>query len=319
MLRSLIFVVLISISSSSSAVMNFISDVNWGCMFPMMIMGLQAPGTDPGQGGYAGQGNTAPVCSCAGQGSAVVGIPIAFWEPFAIVDTTYEAWNLIPFDLNLGLAAPYLLDGARSTGTSGKQVKSNIHYYTFPLFKMLDMFIDLPCLKNNMEFDLGMVTELLPFFQNDLLSLAAFPETVLLSNPASAFACIADAISSATGFPIDTLFWCLGAGTLYPISGTATGDNVVAANSENVARGIYFMGRTGLLREYHPSGCFSNFISIWNKSRYKFHLWYPMMQSVCIPFGFPELAWTTGLPADLISNDMSYVIWRKVDCCTMGN
>lgn len=316
MFKKLVFFILIIFSLPTHALINPISDVNWDCMFPMTMMGLNISSGSDNIG--AQSGNSSVICTCAGEGSVKTGVPISFWEPFAIVDTTYESWKIIPFDLDLGLAGPYMLDGARASGRRGKAVKSNIHYMSFPVFKILDMFYDLPCLQNNQEFDLAMVSELLPFFQNDLLSLTSFPETLLLSNPATLLACLADATASAIGMPIDSLFYCLGSGNLYPIAGTAIGDNVVAANSENAARGVYFMGRTGLLLEYSPNGCFSNYKTIWTKSRYRFHLWHPMRQAICAPFGFPELVWTAGLPADQLDNDMSYIIWRKVDCCTMG-
>lgn len=317
MLKKIVFTVLIVLSTPSHALINIFTDVNWDCMFPMTMAGLNIGSGDDVLGAND-SGNSSMVCSCAGNGSAKVGVPIGFWEPFAIVDTSYEAWHIIPFNLKLDLAGPYMLDGARANGSSGKTVKANVHYITFPVFKMLDMFLDLPCLQNSEEFDLASVSEVLPFFQNDLLSLTVFPETLLLSNPATLLACIADATASAVGMPIDSLFYCLGAGNLYPISGIAVGDNVVAANSENAARGVYLMGRHGLLREYAPNGCFSNYKTIWTKSRYRFHLWHPMRQARCAPFGFPELAWTSGLPADQLDNDMSFMMWRKVDCCTMG-
>ena len=316
-MKQVILALSLLVAFKSHAVINLVTDVNWSCMFPMTVAGVSVVnGADASGSGQ--QGNTSPVCSCISDGALKVGTPISFWEPFAMVDTTYEAWNMIPLGINLGMATAYMLDGARGGGDRSKAVKSNIHYFAFPVFKMLDMFYDLPCLENSDEFDVMMVSEVLPFFQNDLLSLSAFPETLLVANPVASLACMADATSTAVGFPIDALFWCLGAGNLYPISGSATGDNIVSANSENAARGVYFMGRTGLLREYHWSGCFSSFIPIWTKSRYKFHLWYPMMQSICTPFGYPELVWTAGLPADVIKNDMSYMVWRKVDCCTMG-
>lgn len=286
-------------------------------MFPMSMAGLKISSGDDVLGAND-SGNSSMTCSCAGEGSAKVGVPMSFWEPFAIVDTTYESWHIVPFDLKLDLAAPYMLDGARASGSSGKAVKSNIHYITFPVFKLLDMFGDLPCLKNSEELDLASVSEVLPFFQNDLLSLNVFPETLLLSNPATTLACIADAVAVTTATPIDSLFYCLGAGQLYPISATAIGDNVVGANADNAARGIYIMGRHGLLKEYAPNGCYSNYKTIWTKSRYRFHLWSPMRQGKCAPFGYPELVWTSGLPADQLDNDMSFMMWRKVDCCTMG-
>lgn len=316
-MRYSVIILLTILSNNCFSIINPVTDVNWNCMFPMTVAGVAVvDGNNAGSNGQ--QGNTSPICSCLNDGVVKVGTPLSFWEPFAMVDTTYEAWNMLPLGVNLGMSAPYMLDGARGGGDRGKAVKSNIHYFAFPVFKIMDMFHDLPCLKNDDEFDILMVSEVLPFFQNDLLSLSAFPETLLVSNPVAALACMADAASTAAGFPIDSLFWCLGAGNLYPISGSATGDNIVSANSENAARGIYFMGRTGLLREYHWSGCYSNFVPIWTKSRYKFHLWYPMLQSLCVPFGYPELVWTAGLPADSINNDMSYLVWRKVDCCTMG-
>lgn len=318
MVKRVLLALLILHASCAHAFINPVSDVNWDCMFPMTLFGYQVGNGDDYQDSDGGQGNSNLICECFGDASVKVGVPIGFWEPFAIIDTVYEAWELVPFDFNLGLAAPYMTDGSRSANSAGNKVKANVHYYKFPVFKMLEMFQDIPCIQTQDEFDVGMLTEALPFFQNDLLALMAFPETILLANPVTMLACMADAAATAVSGPIDSLFWCLGAGQLYPIGMSTSGANVIGASSTHAARGVYLTGRTGLLKEYHPSGCYSRHVSIWTKSRYKHHLWHPMRQGKCAAFGYPEPVWTAGIPGHLIDNDFSFIVWRKVDCCSMG-
>ena len=121
MFKNLFFVIVMLTTTESYAVINVISDVNWDCMFPMTVMGLQSGSSDSSNNSNGGQGNSSVICSCAAEGQAKIGIPIGFWEPFAMVDTTSKAWELLPFGINLGLADPYMLEGAREAGGDVRQ------------------------------------------------------------------------------------------------------------------------------------------------------------------------------------------------------
>src|SRR3546814_15665732 len=84
-----------------------------------------------------------------------------------------------------------------------------MHYYIAPVWKMLDMFTDLPCIEDD-GFDVAMITEVLPTWQPGTLGAITQPEGILFGNPAAGLACMGDSAAAAAGKVIDPLFWCMG-------------------------------------------------------------------------------------------------------------
>src|SRR3546814_7957804 len=63
------------------------------------------------------------------------------------------------------------LQGSQSSisdGTNTTKLFAQMHYYIAPVWKMLDMFTDLPCIEDD-GFDVAMITEVLPTWQSGTL------------------------------------------------------------------------------------------------------------------------------------------------------
>src|SRR3546814_5153153 len=55
---------------------------------------------------------------------------------------------------------------------------AQMHYYIAPVWKMLDMFTDLPCIEDD-GFDVATITEVLPTWQSGTLGAIIQPEGIL--------------------------------------------------------------------------------------------------------------------------------------------
>ena len=125
-----------------------------------------------------------------------IGLRTSFWEPKRIIDTVQDAWCMVPLGKALSRGDSGSLDGSVSTAQGiGGKVFSQVHYYMFPAWKMLNMFYDIPCLDSG-GFDVAMLTEVMPQWNNEILSLIIHPESILFANPISAIACGADSAAA---------------------------------------------------------------------------------------------------------------------------
>ncbi|KAJ8138284.1 hypothetical protein OY671_008503, partial [Metschnikowia pulcherrima] len=168
------------------------------------------------------------------------------------------------------------------------------HYYVAPVWKMLDMFTDSPCIEDN-GFDVAMITEVSPTWQSGTSGAIIQPEGILFGNPAAGLACIADSAAAAAGKVIDPLFWCMGSwGATYPVAGDIHFDDSVEAWAGLAARTTFMMGRLGSLTISSADGCSFKPQPIWTKSRYKFQIMEPVKGSKCVNVGRPGALWTSG-------------------------
>lgn len=296
-----------------------INDTTWDCMYPMGMVGMTVGGGKEGKGTDMSSGsgtNKTAICECMSEGVAKVGVPFSFWEPTTMIEVVTDAWCMPAMGTDMG-GAGYDLTGSKSNDTT--KITRQAHYITFPALKLLDMYYDIPCIKNSDEFDYALLTEVLAYWQSDTLATLYFSESVLFANPASQLACTADAaaILAGLGVTTDTLYWCLGStGSTYPLAGSIRGNDDFQASAALASRTIFLLGRMGALQEYHPKGCFAERKWIWNKSRYKYHLAMPFRVDYCTPIGSDAFLQTPG--AGFPDNKV-FMIFRKVDCCTWGD
>lgn len=319
-MRLCVFILLFACSFSSysqcdSRIINPLTDVSWDCMFPMTMVGMSIGDSSDNVSSNQGT-NQSPVCECISEGVLKVGVPFSFWEPKTIIEVVSDPWCMHSMGVDMG-GSGFVLNGTNDK--SSRRISKQVHYITFPALKLLDMFSDIPCLKSNEEYDYAMMTELLVHWQNDALAATYYPESVLFANPASQLACTADAAAllSGLGVTTDLLYWCLGStGTVYPLAGAIRSNDETQASAALAARSIFMMGRMGALTEYHPKGCYSERKYIWNKSRYKYHQAMPNRVSNCSPLGSDSLLQP---PNSGFSDNKSFIIFSKVDCCTWGD
>lgn len=299
--------------------LNPITDLCWSCIFPITIGGvnLSANNEDtPNPNSIA--------CVCPRPpGVPVPGIPVSFWEPVRLVDVTRTPYCMV----NLGLSlANSKLKGAGSNSITGGGQNSlkhsfyQVHWYIYPIISILNLITDFACLETKLELDIGYITELDPFWQDDEQSFIINPEAVLFANPIAQAACSADCLSATTGFPLDQLFWCGGCqGSLYPFTGSVSSHvGGVQASLLLTQRMIAKLHREFLLWGYMGKAgwCGKYPMPIINKSQYKTQMTYPIpVTDSCQPLGRSELLWSQGKEFPYKGEDFGYIIWRKRNCC----
>ena len=160
-----------------STFINPVTDIGWSCIFPMRIAGVQIVGGEETPGKV-----NSPVCVCTGGTIPKIGLRTSFWEPKRIIDTVSDPYCMMPLGTTLNSPKPGTLSGGLDENGSSKRAFQQTHYYIFPAWKILDMFYDIPCLDDE-GFDVAMMTEILPQWNNDILSLIINPEALLFANP----------------------------------------------------------------------------------------------------------------------------------------
>jgi len=290
---------------------NPITDVSWECIFPIRVGGLIQ--TNVGGSGLSEDPDTIknPVCVCGG----TIGLTMSFWEPARMIDTVSDPYCFMALGKKLSDPSPGQLGGGLRRSASGSRAFQQLHYYIFPVWAVLDMFMDLPC-TDKKSFDVAMITEVLPHWNNDILALLLNPEAILFANPATQLACAADAAAANAGLPINQLFWCQGSWpSVYPLSGSITATDYVEANAALASRGIFMMGRLGALMDPGVSECGVVPTPIWRKRNSRLQIAKPVKGSGCMPIGRSGLLWSQFKNPPMAGDNFSWMVFRRVKCC----
>lgn len=301
---------------------NPITDVCWSCIFPISIGSFTVL---EGVESYDTQNSPSPVCAC-GAPIPRVGISVGFWEPIRLVDVVREPYcfvNLGGMKLDPGVHAAH---GAQSYDDSTTRMGNyQVHWYQYPAIYWLKLISFAVCLENT-EFDIAMLSEFDPAWDDDLVNFVLFPEAALFGNPIAQGACAADCVAASTGkLPIDALFWCAGCqGSMYPMSGTISNQvSPIQASLLLVERMTFKLHRLGDLRGSMgiAATCGTYPMPIMDKSQYKSQMTYPVTASdkggvfACNPFGRSTVLWESGKTRPVKGEDFGYLVWRKRNCC----
>jgi conjugal transfer pilus assembly protein TraU len=319
---------IISFTNTSWAVcesrfVNLVSDICWNCMFPLKIGGVTVFGTtqpDTVDIDAAG-GNT--ICTCTGSaGVNIPGLTVSFWEPVRIIDAVMDPWCFPAFGMEInGITGSGQLRG--TVGRSSPKRASGgyfaqVHDLHFPVWSILDLFIDVPCITEG-DFDISYMSELDATWQDDFLALLLNPEALVFGNPATQFACMADAVQTATGLPRDELFWCMGQwGSAYPLTGHVGTANQVLGPAAAASRLIYRLIRTGIMCDHAIDPCRCMRLPIWRKSHYRLQILRPRANTgTTIRIGEPSPLWESmqSVSGEKGSENFSFLLFRKVNCC----
>ena len=203
----------------SGSFVNPVTDVCWGCMFPLSLGSLKIWPSS-----RADTDNPdLPICAC-GTPVPRIGLAIGFWEPVRLIDVSTKPWcfpNLggIKLDPGFPIGNGYASDGAQLGGQSQRTAKYHVHYYIYPLLYWLEVVTDFLCLEAS-SFDVAYMSEIDPLWQDDELASLLNPEAALFTSVIAQAACSADCISASARLPMDELFWCSGCqGSMYPMNG----------------------------------------------------------------------------------------------------
>ena len=297
------------------AFINPLTALSWRCVFPIQIGGVKI--YDKRDPDLDRDNPSSPVCLCPSKifPFPTPGLRVNFWNPSRWIDTTEEPGCLRAIGVDVMSTSGRLHGADTDDGRVARRTFAQSHYYIAPAWALLDLFTDLPCLSSE-GFDVAMMSELNPLYQNAALGLLAYPETILFANPAAQLACIADAAeanhSKSTN---DTLFWCMGAwGPTYPMGGNSGASSQVVANAHIAAKQIYMMGRLGLLKNSARSGCGEIPAPIWKKSMYKMQAMKPVKQAGCVNIGQSGLLWASGKMKPTDTN-FTWSVFEKIYCC----
>jgi len=305
-----------SLAKCPSTFMNPISDIAWESIFPLKIGGITIIGSNLEDSIDAA---TSPICVCPAPPPLFlrIGISVAFWEPVRLIEIVKEPYCFPSIGLKLPNPAPGTLMGSSTsrnmTGGTDK-LKSQAHYFIFPIWQMMEMLTDAVCVEHS-GFDVAYLTEVDPLWNNDLLAFFLNPEALLFANPVAQMSCMADSVASNAGIPLSPLFWCMGSwGSAYPLSGTSTDSDVTQGSAGLAARMIYKMGRQGMAFDTSSNICAAIPAPIWNKDRYRLQISRPVRGGT-VPIGRSDFIWGAGKNPAFSGDDFVWIMFRKRACC----
>jgi conjugal transfer pilus assembly protein TraU len=296
---------------------NFIDDIVWDCIFPISIAGIPLDfGEHPPDNRRSGM-----FCQCPAQGLVGFGFLVSFWEPARMVETVADPWCFPGLGAEIGGGGPdfgYQESGSLRRAGSGNLAFQHFHYYVTPVWAVLDLFTDIPCVTSETTFDLAMVSEVRPDWHDDLTAAQLYPETAVMANPFTVLACMADAAASVVQRPIDALYWCMGAwGTTYPMTGNVHSDDYVAANAGIAGKAMYVQARTAMLPDRAVNYCGTTMMPIWVKSHWRIQQLDPVKDKRCHMIGHPGILWTNGKNPVGRGDNFAWMLFRKVECCVV--
>jgi len=245
--------------NSYSPLETMFTDVCWGGMFPMRIVGVTFM---DGPSGVPNDATNQVLCVCGGDLSEgqlpKIGFTVGFWAPAKIIDVTRKPYcmpSLGGIEMPLG-GMDFLTGGANSGRGQRDEAFANWVLYAAPLIYMLRLLDEGACPSDGlMDFDVMQMSPLFPT-HNDVTgryTLFLNPEMTLFANATAQLAMPVDAVAATAGSPINELFWVAGAwGAIYPMTGfygLGRMDDPVRFTSLIATRAIALLHRLGLMNE----------------------------------------------------------------------
>ncbi|MFC0180957.1 TraU family protein [Thorsellia kenyensis] len=299
-----------------------LSDICWSCLFPLNIGGINLSSLDLPQGA-----SRKSLCLCDDPlGLPKPGIVTGMWQPVHLIELVRKpGCSPVLGGMTLPLGSK-LSQGSHGEGNFdiGDLAFFHYHYYSFPIMAMLDMFISPQCARDSyLDFDLMFASELDPTWLNDELAFFAHPESILFANPQAVTACVSDAISSSSGKPIDTLFWCAGSfGHLYPLSGHTLAMGSFAQKTSHLAtRSLAISHRRGFAKKTMGDKALCGPVTelMLPKSQYKMSMFFPLPESTSShQIGESTINWGEWRSIPGAGEDAVYLLWCWQDCCNTG-
>lgn len=336
-MKRLIFVFILFISHSVNAsgvvckgtMFNPVS-VNWNNALPITTAGASSGGivNNPIK-----MKAMPPVCFCKviPPGIPVPGVGITYWEPLYVAEVTnmpgclssIGGIQILPPVMTAPLASSASFGGIDDDdgGEDGNLLNMQVHWYEYPVFSMLNVLGSGLCESGITEFAVGALTEVMPFWQNDILSLMMWPLSLLVANPVADLACIPDVTSSMTRNPIDSLFWCAGnQGNLYPPVGWNSNlQNGIADNNLlMLGRLMNTFASTGALLTTIGTGaiCNAHYSPFLTRGQFRFEPIQPVPSIMTATLGQNTMSWSSAPPLNIGDRiDNNFLVWQGKQCC----
>jgi len=316
------------ICPSADIFSRIMDQVCWSCFLPMKLMGVGGPGSTPD-----GARGSNPFCMCTDRlGMPEFGWSLSMWMPKKLIEVVKTPWcspslqgTRLQDDL-FGLGKPL----AGKTNGESRLATMQYHYFSYPLFAMLEMFTLDDCNTDNFaDFDLQYVSEVDPTWQSDLTAILLNPEAIIFANPLAKMWCASDCVATTAGAPLESSYGCAGCdGSLYPFTGNVLyADDPVRASSLISQRALAAMHRRGIAKKTmgNDNMCKTSFWPMLPKSQYKLSMIYPVPEAsnsgpsgkCCHGLGESVHSWATpaGGRTRPGKEDYVYLLWIYRDCC----
>lgn len=315
---------------------NLFNDICWKCMFPLRIGGnvimnsADMPDNISALTGNADDFNPSQyTCTCEEDDETAIGIYVSFWEPARVLEVKAEQGCfsfLFGMDLSDGIEAPRGTKGRAPVSPLAKTFQ-HVHYYSAPLFKILEIFDAADFCSDYLfnDFDLAYFTEIDPIWNDDELTVLISPEAALFANPVSTALCaVADCPAASLYYPLNALFWCGGCwGGLYPMTGNSgLVSSPVATTSLLATRLLARLARMPVppAVEMDTSSvaakCGGVIRPFLKKSQYRMTMISPIPETKMYHvIGAPTLLWGEHRNVPATGEDHTYLLWRKRNCC----
>lgn len=309
---------------------NPITDFCWSCFLPIKISGAAI--MTMGQEDNNSQA-PAPVCFCPDPlGAAQMGLSVSFWEPIRTVDVTTKPFCMVALG-GTEISVGGLGRGAGAVNLQDSKSKSStyhVHWYVNPILYVLESILDNNCLERSV-YDISILTEIDPLWQDDELTSIINPDIYLFANLVAQASCAVDCVAATTGFGNNLMHWCAGCqGSMFPLTGNISAHTGGVQASVLMAERMTFkLHREGILWAGHAksSDTSAGLCGLYpeiqmDKTFYKYHMLFPIPADdtskngkCCQPFGRSTTVFESGKEIPYTGEDFAYQIIRKRDCC----
>ncbi|QCF28145.1 TraU family protein [Hydrocarboniclastica marina] len=295
---------------------SLITDVCWDCLFPLKIAGVTL---QTGERENPPEASSSSVCSCSPNGIPEPGLVMSMWEPTRLIEFPRQAGcSSVLGGVSLGFDK--LNVGGQPDDTKTGKSYYHYHYYSFPLFMIMQLFSSSSCHDGWIDLDLMYFSEIDPAWNNSSFAFFTTPESAMVANPIASAACPADAAAATAGYPLNSLFWCAGSwGSIYPLSGIQNGAGGVLRDTSLLStRLIASLHRKGFARQTmgEAAQCEPIINPMLPKTQYKMSMMYPRAETErAHVIGESTVRWGLGRTIPGVASTPVYLLWRLNDCC----
>jgi len=311
-----------------------ISNVCWGCIFPVRLAGWTVFGSSISNGGTDSNGlslSSRPsvppgaadraVCICTEGALPQVGVPVGMWMPTEIYETTMApGCSSALGGVRIGIADPiYLGTSGNPAGGLQQQSFNHVHTYSFPVVQMMELFTK--CVASYADIDILYMSEIDPMWNDPIVAMYGNPMSVFGSSIVAQAACAADSISASMGQPIDDLFWCGGtwSSTMAPYTGFEHSQGPVQYSSATAQKLLAMNAARGISRSTvgNAALCQAQYSPMLKRSHYRWQTAWPRAEGTRNHgSGETVLRWGAGRTIPGVADMPIYLRWDWTDCCS---
>ncbi len=321
-----------------------LTGVCWSCLFPVRLLGM----TIFDEGNDLPDGATEKsFCACSGdEGIPTFGVTGGAWLPARLIEVVRKPYCspiLGGTSFNSGVR---LWGGHKEVENDGSdKTYYNYHYWAFPLYAILQLFVQNNCNAGGLRnLDMMYMSELDPTWNVDELAFFLNPEAVVFANPLAVAACTIDCATTTVSMPMTSLFWCAGCwGNLYPFTGNIASDASAPRDTSLLtARVLASLHRKALAHKTYGDDalCGGQIYPMIPKQQYKLSTLFPLaeanaeelestdangvkhtkiLDNCCHWIGESTFKWGEHRTIPGTGEDYVYLIWRYTECCLTGD